>query len=355
MAEEVTISQEEAEKVVHQEVDDDDEFEDAFEEEDGVDGKFRVTQEELSIIRAELACEFPEDYTYLSDEYILSVASKPYSKDPSIRRPLEYTMEKLTHVMQWRADVGAPEMENLIKLANGPESSPEALENPQDLLKAKALVVALNTGSLYWHGFTKTGAPVLWLRTNRKPWYPDVDAEINALILMGDAGIRCMPKGVTEFVVLSDSASPPPPNPTFMVRMLKALVKGYPDRLNLLVSAPVSSVIQFVMNLLLPLMPGRLASKVCLADLNGMQVKLAEMLEGGENDIPTFFGGTADHDVYYPDESSCPNRGQGTLKFDYFGMMDRLKKAKLACEEAHADGFQEAENENSTEDVNGEK
>ena len=121
-----------------------------------------------------------------------------------------------------------------------------------------------------------------------------------------------------------------------MVRVLKALVKGYPDRLQLLVSAPVSSIIQFVMNLLLPLMPGRLASKVALDDVDGMRKKLAEMLEGGENDIPTFFGGPADHDQFYPEESACPNRGQGSLKFDYFGMMDRLEKAKVQYEQDHA-------------------
>lgn len=29
------------------------------------EGEFEVTKEEMSIIRAELACEFPEDYTYM--------------------------------------------------------------------------------------------------------------------------------------------------------------------------------------------------------------------------------------------------------------------------------------------------
>jgi len=45
-----------------------DEFEDALEEsKQGPDsaGNFEVTVEELSILRAELACEFPEDYNYL--------------------------------------------------------------------------------------------------------------------------------------------------------------------------------------------------------------------------------------------------------------------------------------------------
>ena len=70
----------------------DDEFKDAVEEENeeaDADGNFPVTPEELAIIRAELASDFPEDYNYLSDSYILSVASKPYSKDPTVRRPLE--------------------------------------------------------------------------------------------------------------------------------------------------------------------------------------------------------------------------------------------------------------------------
>jgi hypothetical protein len=72
----------------------DDDFKDALEDEevDGA-GNFKVSQEELAIIRAELATEFPDDYNYLSDAYILSVASKPYSKDLSVRRPLEVSFE----------------------------------------------------------------------------------------------------------------------------------------------------------------------------------------------------------------------------------------------------------------------
>ena len=89
------ITKEEAQKAISEEADDD-EFKDAVEEEDEeIDGCFPVSPEELSIIRAELACEFPEDYSYLSDSYILSVASKPYSKDPSIRRPLEVRISYL--------------------------------------------------------------------------------------------------------------------------------------------------------------------------------------------------------------------------------------------------------------------
>lgn len=328
------LSEEEVKKAKAELAADADDFEDAV---DGATqggssgpsktGDFEVSAEEMSIIRAELACEFPEDYNYLSNAYVLSVASKPYSKDPTRRRPLEYTMEKLTNVMQWREENGAPDMEDLVKLANGPDSAPEAVENPERFTKAKALVTSLNAGSIYWHGLTKDGRPILWIRTSRKPWYPDVDAEVNALMLLADAGIRAMPRDCTDFVCISDSTSPPPPHPTFMIKMLKALVKGYPDRLNLLMSAPIGSIIQFVVNLLLPLMPGRLASKVKLIGVEEMRKNLTELLLNGADDIPSFFDGPVNHDRYYPEESSCPNRGQGSLKFDYFGMCERLEAA----------------------------
>lgn len=251
---------------------------------------------------------------------------------PDIAIRLQYSTEKLTSVLEWRAKEGAPEMEALIKLANGPENAPEALENPERLAKAKALATAFNVGSLYFHGLTKDGRPVLWVRTNRMPWYPDVDGQCNALIALADAGIRGMPENVTDFVCISESSYPPPPHPTFLIRLLKSLVKGYPDRLHTLWSAPVSSVIQFVMNLLLPLMPGRLASKVVLLGLDGVKGKLKDILLNGEEDIPTFFGGTCDHDKLYPEESSSVNRGQGTLKFDYFGMVERLANASKEFE-----------------------
>ena len=67
----------------------DDDFKNALEDDIDTSKTFDVSKEELEIIRKELATQFPEDYTYLSDAYILSVASKPYSKDPTKRRPLE--------------------------------------------------------------------------------------------------------------------------------------------------------------------------------------------------------------------------------------------------------------------------
>lgn len=230
--------------------------------------------------------------------------------------------------MQWRQESSAPDLIDLVHLANGSENAFEARHNPERLVLAKAVATALNYNSVYWHGFTKGGKPVLWIRTNRKPWYPDVDAELKSLILLADAGIKTMPGTVTDFVVVSDSTSPPPPNPSYMIGLLKGLVRGYPDRLSLLISAPVSSIIQFVMKILLPLMPGRLSHKVDLCDVDRMKAKLADIMMNGKEDVPTYFGGTANHDALYPEEYYCPVRGKGSLKFDFFGMIERLEKSR---------------------------
>lgn len=34
-------------------------------DDDVAEGEFEVTKEEMSVLRAELACEFPDDYSYL--------------------------------------------------------------------------------------------------------------------------------------------------------------------------------------------------------------------------------------------------------------------------------------------------
>lgn len=73
-------------------------------------------------------------------------------------------------------------------------------------------------------------------------------------------------------------------------------------------------------------MPGRLASKVCLLGTEEAKTTLTALLVNGEKDLPDFLGGPAVHDTMYPEESkSTLQDGGGILKFDYFGMMARLK------------------------------
>ena len=291
---------------------------------------FEVSDQEVRTLREALAEKFPQDAHYMSDAYLRSVASKPYSKDMSRRRPLEYSMEKLTHVMEWRQEMHAASLPDRIHYCNlSPEQQQTYNMDNDTRKKAQAMVESLNTGSMYWHGLTKEGRPILWIRTNRKFWYPNVTAEVETLIAMADAGIcHGMPEGITDFVCISHSYKPPPPHPPFAFQMMRGLVKGYPDRMHLLVSAPVSSIVEFCMNLLLPIMPGRLAHKFSFYSLEHVQDKLHDMLWHGAKDVPTFFGGPVDHDQWYPETAQCPNRGQGSLKFDWYGMIDRLRTEK---------------------------
>ena len=311
-----------------------------------VEPTFEVTEEELQILKAELSEAYPSDWTYMDDAYLRSVASKPYSKDMSRRRPLDYTLEKLMHVMEWRREMQVPDMEGWIEAChrvdnnhkgnNDDDRSLEALLPDKDTVqKARKMVESLNQNHMYWHGMTVDGRPILWIRTERKFWYPNVAAEVNALVCMADAGIRYgMPKGVTDFVAISHSHNPPPPQPACIFQMLRGLVKGYPDRMRLLISAPVGTIIEFIMNLILPHLPGRLAHKFSFYKMEHVQDKLEGLLWHGKDDIPTFFGGPADHDAYYPPPTtSKKNKGSDVLlRFDWYGMKRRLQEQKAAFE-----------------------
>jgi len=138
-----------------------DDFQDAVEDEVDSEVTFDVAKEEVSLIRADIATAYPEDYTFLSDDYITSVASKPYSKDTSVRRPIEYTTEKLKDLMKWREE-NAVDLPNLLELITREEG-----EDSELMTKASALAVSLNYGFLYWHGLDIEGRPVLWIRTDR--------------------------------------------------------------------------------------------------------------------------------------------------------------------------------------------
>jgi hypothetical protein len=66
------------------------EWYDALQEfQDEEETSFFVSAAELMSVRRNLKSSFPQDSNYMDDDYIISVASKPYSKDMTRRRPLE--------------------------------------------------------------------------------------------------------------------------------------------------------------------------------------------------------------------------------------------------------------------------
>ena len=87
-----------------------------------------------------------------------------------------------------------------------------------------------------------------------------------------------------------------------------------------------------VMNLLVPLMPGALGSKLKLMnEKEEIRRVLASVLKNGDADVPTFFGGPADHDRLYPKEGLGQGQdidalGDGVLMFDWKGMKMRQEE-----------------------------
>merc|ERR1711862_587709 len=100
-------------------------------------------------------------------------ASKPCLKDPMVRCPIEDTMQKLEQILEWHKENGTSHLIDLVHLANGSPNASEAVEQPTKLKLAKAIAVSLNNASIYWHGFTKDGNPILWVRTNRSSKKPN--------------------------------------------------------------------------------------------------------------------------------------------------------------------------------------
>ena len=65
------------------------------------------------------------------------------------------------------------------------------------------LANTMNNNSIYVHGYDKSGRPIIWLRTARKPWFlADVDAEVNLHIIM------------TDFAIGEETSPPPFLTPT---------------------------------------------------------------------------------------------------------------------------------------------
>jgi len=306
----------------------------SFDFDDAGGKSFPVSIDEMSVIKAELATEFPEQLNYLSDAYIKSVASKPYSKNKAIRRPLSYTIDKFLSLLRWREESGAIHVFDLVKYAclSPKQSLTEGIQR-ETYDAAVKLANTMNNNSIYIHGYDTEGRPIVWIRTERKPWFvADVEAEVRLHILMTDFAISMMPANVTDFVVIADSTTPPPPSPSFLISTLKGLVRGYPDRLKMLFSAPMGTVMGTVMNLLVPLMPGALGSKLKLMnEKEEIRRVLASVLKNGDADVPTFFGGPADHDRLYPKEGLGQGQdidalGDGVLMFDWKGMKMRQEE-----------------------------
>jgi len=127
------------------------------------------------------------------------------------------------------------------------------------------------------------------IRTDRKPWFVgDIEAELKYHSHMLDVACR---GHKSDFIVICDCVSPPPPAINFLLALKDMFIRGYPDRLYKAYTAPSGKIISSTMNTIMPLLPGSLSDKLLfVSDVNEMKLLLSEILLNGENDVPSFFG-----------------------------------------------------------------
>ena len=251
---------------------------------------FPVDDDEVQRMRAELETEFGSgfDPQIYNDAYIRSVMGAP--RTPGKRRSFEYALQKLQLCIQFH-------------LQTSGECDSQSLEE------------AMSAGSLYVHGVDRGGRPILWVRNCLKNWGRiNVDAEIAMHRKILDGTIRGMPPGVTQFRIVADATGLGfrQMNLSLMRRLLKLLMKGYPDRLFSLSVGPVNSTLKIIASALKKLMPKRLARKIkIMGPRPFLELTKTNILR--PQDVPTFFSGTADH------------RFEAPGKFSYEQMLQRQK------------------------------
>ena len=188
--------------------------------------RFDVSEEEAVSMRELLQKEFdPAELELISKEYICSVMSKPNSKNRTLRRSFDYSHKKLRAVVLGRRKV----------LASGNDS---LLDGPLGAC-----------GSIYWHGYTSTGHPILWVRSKLKDWDRlTIEDEVYLHLRILDEGLKLLPEGIHTFVIISDASGLgiKQTNPTLMRQLLNLLLKVYPDRLEALHAGPVNPVLRYV-------------------------------------------------------------------------------------------------------------
>mmetsp|Transcript_40721 Transcript_40721/g.65458 ORF Transcript_40721/g.65458 Transcript_40721/m.65458 type:complete len:142 (-) Transcript_40721:850-1275(-) len=91
------------------------------------------------------------------------------------------------------------------------------------------------------------GRPILWVRNSRKNWWKiDLDAETRAHIWMLEWGLRILPPGVSQFVLVADAQDMSMRQLmqfSFMRMLMKVFLELYPDRI------AVSIILFFLRNL----------------------------------------------------------------------------------------------------------
>lgn len=234
-----------------------------------------------------------------SDAYLLSVLDQPASSSTKQsqkqmgsvqKRTFEYSLEKLVAILRWRRTFRCDEIPSTMadmRRRGGPEA--ETL-----------LDIVTKESYLNWHGYDRSGRPVLWVRPKRKDWTrQEVRTDLEYHALMFDLGIRMMPPGVTQMLLVGDADGMGPQHAdlTRMQGLIDMLRIGYPDRLGNVVVLPAPLFARAAWTFMQKLAPASLVKKLQIVSAVRGRELLQEYLgeRGLEELLPPNLGGKREH------------------------------------------------------------
>jgi len=154
--------------------------------------------------------------------------------DEKVMRSFEYTLKKLCEVCKVREKYKVEE----VFPSHADSGNKKIPKDVHDIYRS---------GALYWRDFDIYGRPILWVRNSRKNWWKiDLDAETRAHIWMLEWGLRILPPGVSQFVLVADAQDMSMRQLmqfSFMRMLMKVFLELYPDRI------AVSIILFFLRNL----------------------------------------------------------------------------------------------------------
>ncbi|GAB5367577.1 hypothetical protein AAMO2058_001242500 [Amorphochlora amoebiformis] len=264
--------------------------------------------DDVKRLKAEVIKEHPDAEVMFQDcwsnDYIKLVMSQPSKEKPNEMRTFDYSVKKLCKAFEKRKKYGVDKLMSGKRKENSKENSQEDSEKipgnfldfsePPDVVREGA-----ESGSLYWKDYDKEGRPILWVHNNRKDWANiNVERQRQLHIWMIEMGIRYMPEGVNQFVIIADTGNMSIRQMCSMsyTRMLiKVFMTLYPDRVAYLLCGPVSMLLKKLYNLCSPLLPTNVQRKIRM--IPAIKENLMDYLR--EETIPQNFGGKADHSALF--------------------------------------------------------
>ena len=253
--------------------------------------EFAVSDEEVRQMIDELLKDKRWDQNEVNNlprAWIRAIMGRPFKKNKKERRPFDYSKNKLMDYLDWRKKSAITSKISHHLNSDGTEI---------------ASLTASIRPAFYWYGTDSDGAPILWYHADRFNFKGSIvknDMEVSALVMQ--AGLDAMVASNhhvydINFVILFDVFNPLEAmrKPTLAPAFVKLFMRIFPDRLKrgIFLTGTLGHVFYKIAK---QIAPSNIMDKVSEVQSREEASKLLihdKIVE--EDKIPTFLGGTHDH------------------------------------------------------------